>query len=238
MDARYGTGVGTAFLDGVLTEDLGPLRRELLAHPLWAGLHDGRTTDAHLAVFAQQDAWLIREVHRLDGLAIAKAPDPVSADVLVRKLAPKAGALDLVVRFGEAVGVRRAEVEQPVPLAGCAALVGQFYYHLVRSSFVEAVAVIGASETIFLEICGRVEDDLLARGLSREAIAFFAFHDALEAAERDMTALVRSLVRSEADAVAVTAAVRLCYETERLFYDTVWAEGNRLTASGRSPRGA
>lgn len=221
--ARYGHGVGTGFLDGWLTEDLGPLRRSLVEHPLWTGLASGATTDGHLRTFAAQDAWLIREVHRLDGLAIARAPDPESADVLLRKLVPKAGATDLVVRFGEAVGLPAAACRDPEPLPGCAALVSSFYYHLARSSFVETIAAIGASETIFLEICGRWEDALLGRGLSREAIAFFAFHDALEAAERDSTALVGRLIRSGADARAVTAAVKLTYGLEKLFYDTVLA---------------
>jgi thiaminase/transcriptional activator TenA len=221
--ARYGHGVGTGFLDGWLTEDLGPMRRALVEHPLWAGLATGTTTDGHLRTFAAQDAWLIREVHRLDGLAIARAPDPESADALIRKLVPKAGAIDLVVRFGEAVGLAAAACRDPAPLPGCAGLVSSFYYHLARSTFVETIAAIGASETIFVEICGRWEDALLARGLSRDSIAFFACHEGLEAAEREATALVGRLIRAEADARAVTAAVKLTYGLERLFYDTVLA---------------
>ncbi|MCB9682700.1 MAG: hypothetical protein H6733_14640 [Alphaproteobacteria bacterium] len=224
MTARYGHGVGTGFLDGLLTEDLSDLRRALLDHPLWTGLHTGSTTRAHLRQFALQDAWLIREVHRLDGLAIAKAPDPDAADHLIRKLVPKAGALDLIVDLGVALGLTRADFDRVVPLPGCAGLTTQFYYHLCRSSFVETVACIGASETIFLEICGRIERDLLeVVGLSDEAIRFFAFHDALEPAERATTDLLRRLVPDRATAQAATDAVRLCYQLEALFYDAVLA---------------
>lgn len=221
--ARYGHGVGTRFLDGILTEDLGAHRRALVDHPLWTGLADGRTTDGHLRAFALQDAWLIREVHRLDGLAIAKAPDAASADVLIRKLVPKSGALDTLRCFGEAVGLAPGALDRVEPLPGCAGLVAHFYYHLARSTFVETLAAIGASETIFLEICGRWEPALIARGLSPDALAFFTLHDRLEAAEIEATELIAALVQGREAAEAVTAAVKLCYGLERLFYDTVLA---------------
>ncbi len=234
MRQRYGDGVGARFLDGVITQDLSVEREALLNHPLWTGLASGRTGREHLAVFAVQDAWLLQEIHRLDGLAIARAPNPEVADILLRKLTPKAGAMEAIAQFGGALGVPREAFAPVEPLAGCAALVSLFYYHLARSSFVEAAAVLGASETIFLEISARVEPDLVALAFPAPVVSFFAAHDALEDAEEAMSAWLCEAISTEAEADAVTRALRLLYTTERLFYDTVLAEGDRIRASARS----
>lgn len=220
--ARYGVGVGSWFLSGLLTRDLSETRQALLEHPFWAGVQTGQTTRAQLARFALQDAWLVREVHRLDGLAIAKAPTQGAADVLIAKLTPKAGAWEAIVHFGIWVGLTREAFKDPVPLAACAGLTTHFYYHLVRSSFAETVAAIGASETIFLELCGRVERPLLeVYGLEACDIAFFSLHDALEPTQKDLGALLTPFVTNETEREAVTRAALLSHGFERLFYDAL-----------------
>jgi pyrroloquinoline-quinone synthase len=219
--AAYGEGVGTGFLAGLTTRDLRPRQEALLNHPLWAGVQTQATTREQLARFALQDAFLIREIYRLDSLAIAKAPTTKAADALIAKLTPKSGALDTLVRFGEAVGLTRQDFDRAQPLAPCLALTAQFYYHLARSSFAETVACIGASETIFLEICGRIDAPLRGYGCADEALTFFSFHEALEPAERATTEMLRPLVTTEAKREAVTRAAELCYGFEKMFYDAV-----------------
>ncbi len=208
----------------LLTQDLAPRRQALLEHPLWTGLHTGATTRAQMARFAVQDAWLIRQIAWLDGTLIARAPDAECADLLIAKLVPKSGAVETLIPFGEAFGATRADMEAPVPLAGCAALTSLFAYQLVRGSFVEALATLAASETIFLEICGRIEAPLRERyGLSPAALRFVSGHDVLEPTERATAALLSRLVRTDDDRQAVTSALALLYDTEKLFYDTVIA---------------
>ncbi len=219
--AAYGQGVGTGFLTGLTTRDLRPKQEALLNHPLWTGVDSQITTRAQLAHFALQDSFLIREVYRLDGLAIARAPTTEAADALIAKLTPKSGALDTLLRFGEAVGLTREDFDHAEPLAPCLALTAQFYYHLARSSFIETVACIGASETIFLEICGRIDAPLRRYGFSDEALEFFSFHEALAPAERATTEMLCPLVTTDADREAVTRAAELCYDFETLFYDAV-----------------
>ncbi len=221
MSATYGEGVGTGFLAGLTTRDLRPKQHALLNHPLWTGLGTQTTTREQLARFALQDRFLIREIHRLDGLAIAKAPTVAAADALIAKLTPKAGALDTLLRFGEAVGLTLEDFEHAVPLAPCLALTAQFYYHLARGSFAETVACTGASETIFLEICGRIGAPLRRYGFSDDALEFFSFHEALEPAERATTDLLRPFVQTGAEREAVTRAAEGCYDFEKMFYDAV-----------------
>lgn len=217
----YGEGVGTGFLAGLTTRDLRPLQEALLDHPLWAGVADGTTTREQLARFALQDMFLVREIYRLDSLLIAKAPTVAAADALIAKLTPKAGAEEVLVRFGRAVGLTRRDFDEAAPLAPCLGLTTQFYYHLARSTFAETVACIGASETIFLEICGRIDAPLKAYGFADEALDFFSFHAGLEAAERATTEMLRPFVNTPAEREAVTRAAELCYGFERGFYDAV-----------------
>ena len=221
VNAVYGEGVGTGFLAGLSTRDLRPKQEQLLNHPLWTGIYDQTTTREQLARFALQDIFLIREIYCLDSLAIAKAPTTRAADALIAKLTPKSGAADTLLRFGEAVGLTATDFGNAKPLAACLALTAQFYYHLARSSFAEVVACLGASETIFLEICGRIDAPLRRYGFTAEAIEFFSFHEALEPAERATTDMLRPLVTTEAEKEAVTRAAELCYDFERLFYDAV-----------------
>ena len=219
--ATYGEGVGTDFLTGLTTRNLRPKQQALLNHPLWTGLETRTTTREQLARFALQDSFLIREIHRLDGLAIAKAPTVAAADVLIAKLTPKAGALDTLLRFGEAVGLTPEDFDEVAPLAPCLALTTQFYYHLARSSFAETVACLGASETIFLEICGRIDAPLKRYGFSDDVLEFFSFHEALESAERATSELLRPFVQTDAEREAVTRAAEVCYDFEKMFYDAV-----------------
>lgn len=221
--AAYGEGVGTGFLAGLSTRDLRPKQEILLNHPLWTGVQTHTTTREQLARFALQDIFLIREIYRLDSLVIAKAPTAEAADALIAKLTPKSGAADTLLRFGEAVGLTPEDFTDAKPLAPCLALTTQFYYHLARSSFAETVACLGASETIFLEICGRIDAPLRQYGFTAEELEFFSFHEALEPAERATTEMLRPLVTTAEEREAVTRAAELCYDFEKMFYDAVLA---------------
>ena len=222
LDPAYGQGVGTGFLAGLTTRNLRPQQEQLLKHPLWTGIEEQTTTREQLARFALQDIFLIREIYRLDSLTIAKAPTAEAADALIAKLTPKSGAAATLLRFGEAVGLTPEDFDAVKPLAPCLALTAQFYYHLARSSFAETVACLGASETIFLEICGRIDAPLRQYGFSDEAMEFFSFHEALEPAERATTDMLRPFVTTDAEKEAVTRAAELCYDFEKMFYDAVY----------------
>ena len=232
LNPVYGQGVGTGFLAGLSTRDLSPKQTALLEHPLWTGIEDQTTTREQLAQFALQDIFLIREIYRLDSLTIAKAPTAEAADALITKLTPKTGAADTLLRFGAAVGLTPEDFANAAPLAPCLALTAQFYYHLARSSFAETVACLGASETIFLEICGRIDAPLRRYGFSDEAVEFFSFHEALEPFECATTEMLRPLVTTDAEKEAVTRAAEVCYDFERLFYDAVYRDVYGAVRSG------
>ncbi len=85
---------------------------------------------ATLCVFALQDWWLVREAYRLDAFAVANMPNLELQDFLLAKLVPKIGGYQLVLRFGEALGIARSDFDSMEPLAGCLALTTFFSWIL------------------------------------------------------------------------------------------------------------
>lgn len=213
-----------SFADSILTQDLQPLRQALLYHPLWTGIEDGSLPKERLRLFALQDWWLVRESYRLDALAVAAVSDLDVQELLLAKLLPKVGGYKLLLRFGAALGLSRADFDSVEPLAGCMALTNFFYWMLAYSSPGEKLASVSASEDIFIQICARVGPALQQNyALSAEQVAFFTAHDELgtRVAPVDEVLLTRydTLVERE----RITRAVRLSHEYELLFYNTILA---------------
>ncbi len=213
-----------SFADHILTEDLEPLRQRLLSHPLWMGIEEGTLPPETLRVFALQDWWLVREAYRLDALAVAGMPDLDLQDLLLAKLVPKIGGYQLLLRFGEALGLSRADFDGVEPLAGCMALTNFFYWMLAYGSVPEKIAAIGASEDIFIQICPRVGPALMRRyGMNAEQVAFFTVHEEIGQGVTPIDALLLARYDTPEDRQCITRAVRLSHEFELLFYDTVMA---------------
>jgi len=211
-----------SFADSILTEELEPLRQRLLYHPLWTGIEAGTVQRATLRVFALQDWWLVREAYRLDALAVAGMPDLDMQDLLLAKLVPKIGGYKLLLRFGEALSLSRANFDAVEPLAGCMALTNFFYWMLAFGSAPEKIAAVSSSEDIFIQICARVGPALMHNyGMSAEQVAFFTAHDEIGAKVTPIDDILLARHDSPADHRLITRAVRLSHEFELLFYDTV-----------------
>ncbi len=219
-----------SFAKRILTEDLEPLRQRLLFHPLWTGIEQGTLPRETLRVFALQDWWLVREAYRLDALAAASMPDLDLQDLLLAKLLPKIGGYRLLLRFGEALGLSRAEFDTVEPLAGCMALTTFFYWVLAYGSVPEKIAAVGASEDIFIQICARVGPALMRHyGMSAEQVAFFTAHEEIGKQVSPIDALLLARYETLEDRRRITRAVRLSHEFELLFYDTVMATSRSET---------
>jgi pyrroloquinoline-quinone synthase len=219
-----------SFADQILTENLEPLRQRLLFHPLWTGIEQGTLPRETLRVFALQDWWLVREAYRLDALAVAAMPDLELQDLVLAKLVPKIGGYHLLLRFGEALGLSRAEFDMVEPLAGCMALTNFFYWVLAFGSVPEKIAAVGASEDIFIQICARVGPALMRYyGMSAEQVAFFTVHEEIGEQIMPIDALVLTRYQTLEDRQRIKRAVRLSHEFELLFYETVMATSRSET---------
>ena len=213
-----------SFADTILTENLDPLRQRLLYHPLWTAIEAGTLERERLRLFASQDWWLVREAYRLDALAIAASPDLEVQELLIAKLVPKVGAYKLLLRFGEALGLSRADFDAVEPLAGCMALTNFFYWMLAYGSPGEKLAAVSASEDIFIQICLRIGPALMRNyGLSAEQVEFFTAHEEIGAHVTPIDQMLLAGYNSLADRHLITRAVRLSHEFELMFYDTVLA---------------
>lgn len=211
-----------SFADGMLTEDVTPLRQRLLYHPLWMGIENGALSRETLRVFALQDWWLVREAYRLDALAIAGMDELELQELLLAKLVPKIGGYKLLLRFGEALGLSRADFDAVEPLAGCMALTNFFYWMLAYGSPPEKIAAVSASEDIFIQICARIGPALMRHyGMSAEQVAFFTAHDDIGQQVTPIDDVLLARYNSLEDCRRITRAVRLSHEFELLFYDTV-----------------
>ncbi len=213
-----------SFADSILTENLEPLRQRLLGHQLWKGIEQGTLPRERLRIFALQDWLLVREAYRLDALAVVGMPDLEMQELLLAKLEPKIGAYKLLIHFGEALGLARADFDAVEPLAGCMALTNYFYWMLAYGSAPEKIAAVSASEDIFVQICARVGPALIDNyGMSAEQVAFFTAHDEIGAKVTPVDMLLLAHYDTLEDRQRITRAVRLSHEFELLFYDTVMA---------------
>jgi pyrroloquinoline-quinone synthase len=212
------------FADTLLTEDMGLLRARLLNHPLWEHIMDGTLEIERLQLFALQDWWLVRQAYRLDALAIASTSDLGIQELLISKLAPKVGGHQLLLHFGEAIGLSPADFEAVEPLAGCMALTTFFYWMLAYGSLAEKLAAVGASEDIFVQICAHIKPALVRHyGLSEEQIEFFTAHDVIGERVGSVDEALLQRYESLDERQRITRAVRLSHEFELLFYDTIMA---------------
>jgi pyrroloquinoline-quinone synthase len=85
---------------------------------------------------------------------------------------------DLLLHFGEALGLSQAEFDAVESLVGCMALTPFFYWMLAYGSVPEKIAAVGASEDIFVQICARVGPALMRNcAMSAEQVAFFTAHE-------------------------------------------------------------
>ena len=211
-----------SFADGILTEDVTVLRQCLLYHPLWQRIEDGTLEVARLRLFALQDWWLVREAYRLDALAVAVAPDLDVQELLLRKLMPKVGGYQLLLRFGEALGLTREDFDAVEPLAGCMALTNFFYWMLAYGTPEEKLASVSASEDIFVQICLRVGPALMHNyRLNAQQVEFFSAHDVLSEKITPVDEMLLARYTAPEQRQRITRAVRLSHEFELLFYDTV-----------------
>jgi len=213
-----------SFADSILTENVQPLRQRLLHHPLWTGIKAGTLERERLRLFALQDWWLVREAYRLDALAIAAVSDLEVQELLLAKLMPKIGGYKLLLRFGEALGLTRADFDAVEPLAGCMALTNFFYWMLAYGSPGEKLAAVSASEDIFIQICARVGPAIMRNyGLSAEQVAFFSAHEEIGARVTPIDEVLLTRYDMLAERQRITRVVRLSHEFELMFYDTIVA---------------
>ena len=195
---------------------------------LWGGMCVSLLGDGVFLVALVWQAYALS--NSPSALAVVGMPDLELQDLLLAKLVPKIGGYRLLLRFGEAFGLSRADFDAVKPLAGCMALTNFFYWMLAYGSVPEKIAAVGASEDIFIKICARVGPALLRNyAMSAEQIAFFTAHEEIGEQVTPIDAHLLARYQTKEDRQRITRAVRLSHEFELLFYDTVLASTTSVT---------
>jgi pyrroloquinoline-quinone synthase len=190
-------------------------RRTFGSHPLWLELADGKLGREQLKTFAVQFFLQVREFPRAVSAMHASCPFPKERMELAESVyEEETGRIsgcnlphpELFIRFGEAVGVSRAEMVEGRPLPATRALIDWFELSTRQRSFIEAAAAInlaaeGQVPGAFGPMARRLEQHY---GLSREAVAFWDVH---EMADAEHSAVGDNIVVRHATDAATQAKV-------------------------------
>jgi pyrroloquinoline-quinone synthase len=191
-------------------------RRTFGGHPLWHDLADGKLSADQLKLFAIQFFLQVREFPRAVSAMHANCPFPKERMELAESVyEEETGRLsgcnqphpELFIRFGEAVGLQRAEMVEGRPLPATRALIDWFELSTKQRSFIEAAAAInlaaeGQVPGAFGPMARRLQQHY---GLSREAVEFWDVHEMADAEHSEVGDNI--VVRHATDA-ATQARVR------------------------------
>lgn len=191
-------------------------RRTFGGHPLWHQIADGKLGRAQLQRFAVQFFLQVREFPRAVSAMHANCPFPDARMELAESVyEEETGRIsgcnlphpELFIRFGEALGLARADMVEGRPLPGTRALIDWFELSTKQRSFIEAAAAInlaaeGQVPGAFGPMARRLQEHY---GLSREAVAFWDVH---EMADAEHSAVGDHIVVRHATDAAMQARVR------------------------------
>ena len=191
-------------------------RRTFGGHPLWREIADGKLSRAQLKFFAVQFFLQVREFPRAVSAMHANCPFPKERMELAESVyEEETGRLsgcnqphpELFIRFGEALGLRRAELVEGRPLPATRALIDWFELSTKQRSFIEAAAAMNlAAEGQVVGAFGPMARRLQKNyGLSREAVEFWDVH---EIADAEHSQVGDSIVVRHATDSATQARVR------------------------------
>jgi pyrroloquinoline-quinone synthase len=172
-------------------------RRTFGRHPLWLEIADGKLDRAALKRFAVQFFLQVREFPRAVSAMHANCPfsdermklaESVYEEETGRVSGCNLPHPELFIRFGEAVGLARAEMVEGRPLPATRALIDWFELSTKQRSFIEAAAAInlaaeGQVPGAFGPMARRLQENY---GLSRDAVAFWDVHEMADAEHSDV----------------------------------------------------
>jgi pyrroloquinoline-quinone synthase len=167
-------------------------RRTFGSHPLWLELADGKLSREQLKCFGIQFFLQVREFPRGVSAMHANCPFPEVRIELAESLyEEETGRIsgcnqphpEVFIRFGEAVGLSRAEMIEGQPLPATRALIDWFELSTKQRSFIEAAAAMnlaaeGQVPGAFGPMARRLQDNY---GLRREAVEFWDLHEKADA---------------------------------------------------------
>ena len=191
-------------------------RRTFGRHPLWLAIADGKLGRPQLKVFAVQFFLQVREFPRAVSAMHANCPFPEERMALAESIyEEETGRIsgcnqphpEIFIRFGEALGLARAEMTEGQPLPATRSLIDWFELSTKHRTFIEAAAAMNlAAEGQVVGAFGPMARRLQEKyGLGREAVEFWDVH---ELADAEHSAVGDHIVVRHATDAATQARVR------------------------------
>src|SRR5215510_1530419 len=167
-------------------------RRTFGRHPLWLDIAGGKPSREQLKLFAVQFFLQVREFPRAVSAMHANCPFPEERIALAESIyEEETGRIsgcnqphpEVFLRFGEALGLSRAEMIEGRPLPATRALIDWFELSSKQRSFIEAAAAMnlaaeGQVPGAFGPMARRLQEHY---GLSRKAVEFWDLHESADA---------------------------------------------------------
>jgi len=191
-------------------------RRTFGGHPLWHAIADGKLTNEQMQTFAVQFFLQVREFPRAVSAMHANCPFPDERMELAESVyEEETGRIsgcnqphpELLIRFGESLGLAREDMTEGEALSATRALIDWFELSTKQRSFIEAAAAInlaaeGQVPGAFGPMARRLQEHYK---LSTEAVEFWDLH---EMADREHSDVGDNIVVKHATDAAIQKRVR------------------------------
>ncbi|MBI2460315.1 MAG: transcriptional regulator [Candidatus Rokubacteria bacterium] len=208
---------------------IAPVEAAIRDHRYVAAIEAGAVPRERLRPFVGEQYHIIGSDLRSVAHLLARSGEEPGRGFFLVTLQGEAQAFQLLLRLGEALGVREAELGAYEPLAGAHAYTAYMAWLALYGSEAEVAAAFLVNFPAWGANCGRLSRALQARyGLPREAVAFL---DLFATPSPEFEAAARHVIEAGlARGVApdrVRRAARLLQAYEQLFWDTM-AEASGL----------
>lgn len=203
---------------------LKPVEERLTAHPYLAALEEGRIPREKLRLVAGEQYYIIKSDLRSIALLINRQGHGPSRDYLLGALQGEAAAIDALLVFAQALGMREDDLRAYDPLPGCQAYPAYVTWLAAYGSDADFAAAFLVNLPAWGRNCGRMSAALKDKyGLSAEAAAFFdLFASPPPEFEENSLRVIQAGLNRGVDPRGVARSARLIQAYELMYWDTLY----------------
>ena len=203
---------------------LKPVEEKLIAHLYLAALEEGLIHREKLRLVAGEQYHIINSDLRSIALLINRQGHGPSRDYLLGALQGEAAAIDALLVFAQALGMRGDDLRAYDPLPGCQAYPAYVTWLAAYGSDADFAAAFLVNLPAWGRNCGRMSAALKDKyGLSAEAAAFFdLFASPPPGFEENSLRVIQAGLNRGVDPRGVARSARLIQAYELMYWDTLY----------------
>ena len=203
--------------------DLAPLEDRIRRHPYLQALEARQLDRGRLAIFAEQQRYIIESDLRSVALIVARSGSQTTRDFFMGMLQGERAALGTLEAFANAVGSSAAQLRSAEPLSGAFAYTAYVAWLALYGSSAEFAGAFIINLEAWGANCGRMSRALRAGyGLTTEEVAFLDLFAAPPPGFEDRgIAVMEEGLRQGVEPARIRRAARLLQDYELLYWDTM-----------------